>query len=118
MIRRALTALALAACLPLAACGSGDDDQAAATTSATAVTLPDGRTATDAEAAYLSQIKPSMSDDHNRDVVALLENGHSVCEVNMSEDWTIDALQKTSDGYDRTEATAIDTAARHHLCES
>jgi hypothetical protein len=102
----------IAVLVALSGCSGGGDDAAASTPAA--VTLPGGQTATPEQAAFLEAVTPSLTDDHRRDVLAVLGEATSICEINPGRDWEIGVLKGA--GYSLTEATVINDAAHQHLC--
>jgi hypothetical protein len=109
-MRRVVVGIAVV--IALAGCSANADAQPAATS--TALALPDGSTASPEQAAFWEAVEPSLTDDHRRDVLGILGEAKSICEINPKADWEIGVLKNA--GYTLTEATAINTEAHKHLC--
>lgn len=97
----------------------GGSEPAAAETTSESRTLPDGSTATGEQDAYLDAVEPHLTDDNAGDVLAVLDDGESVCTIWLhpadSQSQAIQSLIQAS-GYNETEATVIARAAADHLC--
>lgn len=86
--------------------------------------LPDGRTATDEQRAFLEDVTPALSGDKAADVLHVLNEGESVCRIfadpsdPTQQRQAVDLLMDTGYGWTATEATVMVRSAAEHFCPS
>jgi hypothetical protein len=113
--------LMTAAVALLAGCGSGSTAQPDPTPPA-AMELPDGRTATPEQSAFLEDVTASLSEEKARDVLFVLSEGESVCRLwddpsdPTQQRQAVDLFLDTGYGWTQTEATVMVRAATEHFC--
>lgn len=105
----------------LAGCGGIDAPQAVQPEpTATAMELPDGRTATPEQQAFLDEVLPQLSEANASDVLVVLSEGESVCTVLLepsSPRGLATGVQLMTQGrWNQTEATVMIRSAAKHFC--